>query len=87
MSYKMYKLLSDSKIDASAKAGMTAYDIRGYDYGLARDDTDITGIHHISVTLSDDGGYPSFTIPVSDLEVIGDAPFYTDMIAARKAGG
>lgn len=86
MAYKMYRLLADSKISPEVKAGAVVYDILGHDYGLASDDTRMTGVHHISVTTKEDGGYPSFTIPKEDLEEIGEAPFYTAMIAARKAG-
>lgn len=84
MAYKMYRLLADSKISPEVKTGAVVYDILGYDYGLARDDTMMTGVPHVSVTTDENGGYPSFTIPKADLEEIGDAPFYTAMIAARK---
>lgn len=46
------------------KAGDTVYDCKGHDYGLARDDTESTGVKHISVTLDPNGGYPFFTVPV-----------------------
>lgn len=52
------------------KAGETVYTQKGYDYGLARDDTNMTGIQHVSVTLNADGDYPGFTIPRDDLEVL-----------------
>lgn len=45
-------------------AGTKVYRCTRYDYGLASDDTRMTGILHISVTLNSDGDYPSFTIPV-----------------------
>lgn len=51
-------------------AGTIVYDLRGYDYGLASDDTRITGIHHVSVTLKPDGDYPSFTIQKNSLEIV-----------------
>ncbi len=65
-----YRMLKDSKLEPEAKAGSTVYSIRGYDYGLASDDTRMTGIKHVSVTLNPDGEYPSFTIPEADLEKI-----------------
>ena len=65
-----YKLLKDSDLQPDAKAGSTVYSIRGWDYGLASDDTRATAIHHTSVTLDPDGGYPSFTIPTNHLERI-----------------
>lgn len=66
-----FKLLKDSKLEPKATAGATVYEIRGWDYGIASDDTQITGIPHTSVTLDPEGGPPSFTIPVSHLERIG----------------
>jgi len=49
-------------------AGTIVYDPKGYDYGLAGDDTRITGIEHVSVTLDPEGGYPTFTIRKSSLK-------------------
>jgi hypothetical protein len=63
-----YKILKDSTLNKEAVAGTVVYSCSGYDYGLARDDTAITGIEHASVTLKRSGGYPSFTIPLEDLE-------------------
>ena len=57
-----YVMLTDSLIEPKAKAGTTVHSLRGYDYGLAADDTQITGHQHISVTLNEDGTYPSFTV-------------------------
>ena len=48
--------------------GTIVYDLRGHDYGLASDDTRHTGIEHVSVTLNEDGDYPSFTIHRKSLE-------------------
>lgn len=64
-----YKMLRDSLIEPKAKAGTIVYKQSGYDYGLAADDTRMTGIPHISVTLNPDGGYPGFTAPVT---ILGD---------------
>lgn len=70
-----YKLLKDREIrgELCAKAGTTVYEVTGYDYGLARDDSVYSGIPHISVTLDATGGYPSFTVPTCDLEKIEEA--------------
>jgi hypothetical protein len=65
-----YELLSDSKIEPNAKAGSIVYRVSGYDYGLSRDDTRMTGIEHVSVTFSPEGDYPSFTHPLSALKEI-----------------
>jgi hypothetical protein len=65
---KAYRMLRDSKLEPRATAGTAVYEQAGYDYGLSSDDTRITGIEHISVTLNEDGDYPGFTVPVHDLE-------------------
>ena len=63
----MYKLLEDR---FEYKAGITVYPSKKFDYGLASDDTDITGVHHISVSLTEDGDYPFITVPYKQLEKI-----------------
>jgi len=64
---KRYKLLKD-RFDYVA--GTIVFDQIGHDYGLASDDTEITGKEHITVTLNADEDYPGFTVPVSDLELL-----------------
>ncbi len=49
-------------------AGTIVYDCAQHDYGLASDDTRGFGIEHISVSLTEDGDYPFFTVPVVQLE-------------------
>lgn len=49
-------------------AGTIVYDFVHYDYGLASDDTRGFGHPHVSVTLDQAGGYPSFTVAERDLE-------------------
>ena len=61
MSYKLKKDRFEHK------TGTTVYDQSGHDYGLAHDDTMISGIEYITVTLNSDGSYPGFTVPVKDL--------------------
>jgi hypothetical protein len=63
-----YKLLKDSTIQSNAKAGMMVYTCKNPDYGVANHDTRMTGEKHISVTLDPEGGYPFFTVRVSNLE-------------------
>lgn len=63
-----YRMKSDSTLEPKATAGTIVYPIKGHDYGLASDDTRMTGVLHISVTLDKDGGYPSFTVPETALE-------------------
>lgn len=47
--------------------GATVYRCASYDYGCANDDTRMTGVQHVSVTLDPTGAYPFFTIPTEDL--------------------
>lgn len=63
MAIKQFVLLADSKIETKAKAGVTVYAFRKCDYGLASDDSRLSGVEHISVTFNEDGDYPSFTHP------------------------
>lgn len=65
MTTRRYRLRKDSSLNAGAKAGMIVLD-GGYDYGLAADDTAITGVPHTSVKLP--GVLAGFTIPIADLE-------------------
>jgi hypothetical protein len=62
-------MLKDSALEPKATAGATVY-AAGYDYGLASDDTEMTGIPHISVTLNSDGSYPFFTVAERDVEEV-----------------
>lgn len=50
-------------------AGTRVYDYHGIDYGLRREDEQMTGIAHNVVTLEKDGSGPFFTVPVTYLEV------------------
>ncbi len=59
MSVKKFEVVHGT----SPAVGTIVYKCAYHDYGLARDDTNHTGIEHISVTLKPDGDYPSFTIP------------------------
>jgi hypothetical protein len=72
MGYKSYRMKSDSTIEPSVKAGTIVYDLKGWDYGLANDDTRAFNREHTSVTLNSNGDHPSFTVPVEDLEVVED---------------
>lgn len=58
-----YELLCDSTIEKTAVKGTIVYYCRMADYGCASDDSRITGIEHVSVTLKEDGDYPFFTHP------------------------
>lgn len=51
-------------------AGTTVYECSVHDYGLARDDANLTGIEHKSVTLDPNGGWPTFSVPVRILREI-----------------
>jgi len=65
---KRYRLMKDATTNTEAVAGTVVYKCAKHDYGLASDDTRMTGVRHISVTLNPDGGYPFFTVPASDVE-------------------
>lgn len=65
-----YKIKESGTNSGNQPVGTIVYDLRGYDYGLASDDTRFTGIKHVSVTLNENGDYPSFTICESSLEKI-----------------
>jgi hypothetical protein len=67
-----FRVLREREIrgEVHAKAGTIVYGAKGYDYGLASDDSRATGLQHRSVTLKEDGDYPFFTIPERDLELI-----------------
>lgn len=64
--------VDESKMKTVAQAGDIVYAAKGWDYGLARDDTFETGVEHVSVTKNADGEPPSFTIPVMHLRLIDD---------------
>ena len=56
--------------------GTLVYHLRMHDYGMASDDTRMTGKQHSSMTLDPSGDYPSFTVADSDftpLEVPAEA--------------
>lgn len=67
-----YRLLREATTNSETKAGDIVYSCASHDYGLASDDSRMTGIPHVSVTLKSDGGYPFFTVPRRDLEVMPD---------------
>lgn len=65
------------------KAGTTVYSSKFHDYGLARDDTRITGVQHVSVTLNADGSYPFFTVPERDLVRVVDETVHPAIAAMQ----
>ena len=65
-----YKITKSGTNSGNFPAGTIVYDLRGHDYGIASDDTRMSGIEHVSVTLDPDGNYPSFTVVKDDLEKI-----------------
>lgn len=70
MTYRKYKMKLDSSIEPKVVKGTIVYDLKGWDYGSANEDTRVFGNKHKSVTLNSDGDYPYFTVPESILEVI-----------------
>jgi hypothetical protein len=55
-----YMVLVDSP---PFKAGEKVYRLMYADYGVANDDSRMTGVEHWSMTYSETGNYPSNTIP------------------------
>lgn len=56
--------------EVKADVGDTLYKCILPDYGNARNDTAATGIMHISCTKDRNGDYPTFTMPITHLQVI-----------------
>ncbi|RNJ49412.1 hypothetical protein [Methylocystis hirsuta] len=71
---KAYRMKEDRVVQGEvwARTGAIVYPIRGWDYGLASDDTRHSGVEHKSVTFKADGDYPSFTVPARMLEPLSD---------------
>jgi GH25 family lysozyme M1 (1,4-beta-N-acetylmuramidase) len=67
---KAYRIKRADRAASEVDVGTIVRHCTGHDYGCANDDTRETGIHHVSVTLDPEGGYPFFTIPREDLEVV-----------------
>lgn len=67
---KQFRIIREDRAAMEVEVGDIVYDSAKHDYGLANDDTRITGIEHVSVTFKEDGDYPFFTIPRADLEEI-----------------
>lgn len=67
---KKYELITSSRVNADAVSGTIVYEFTKCDYGLADDDTRLTGMEHRSVTLEPSGDYPSFTHTVSGMREI-----------------
>ena len=72
MKIKRYVITKAGTNSGDKPVGTIVYDLRGYDYGLASDDTRHTGVEHVSVTLNPEGDYPSFTIAKDSLRELID---------------
>ena len=66
-----FRLMRDSDHCPEARAGITVYSCILGTYGLAAQDTRMTGRRHRCVTLDPEGGYPFFTAPEADLVPLG----------------
>lgn len=62
---KVFRLMAER---FEHKPGTVVYRASRHDYGLSSDDTRMTGIEHVSVSLREDGDYPTFTVALRDLE-------------------
>jgi len=67
-----YRMKKDATTETKATAGTIVFACTKHDYGLARDDTRMTGVPHISVTMKSDGGYPFFTVPKDSVEEVAE---------------
>jgi hypothetical protein len=70
ISPKKFRIREDGTNAEGYPAGTICFDCIKHDYGLASDDTRMTGIEHVSVTLDPSGDWPSFTIRRSSLEEV-----------------
>ena len=70
MTIKKFKIIRADRAAMQVEVDDIVYDSVKHDYGLASDDTRITGIEHVSVTFKEDGDYPFFTIPRADLQEV-----------------
>lgn len=84
---RIFVLTKDYHTSESAKAGTIVYELMKSDYGLACDDSNATGVHHVSVTLNHDGDYPSFTYPFHLLEEIKQVENNQIMIEGKTYAG
>jgi hypothetical protein len=63
-----FRVLKQSKLEKRAKPGTIVYGCLQCDYGCANQDSRHFKKPYASFTLKEDGGYPFFTMPVSDVE-------------------
>ena len=70
MKPKKFRIKNSGTNSKDYPAGTICYDLLMHDYGLASDDSRITGVEHVSVTLDETGDWPSFTVVKSDLEPV-----------------
>ena len=66
-----FRLMRGSHLCPEARAGTTVYSCLLGTYGLAAQDTRMTGRPHRSVTLDPEGEYPFFTVPDANLLPLG----------------
>lgn len=71
MARKSWEITERGTNSGGHPVGTIVYDPTGHDYGLASDDSRITGVEHVSVTLDPGGAYPTFTIRKSSLKEQG----------------
>lgn len=71
---KAYTVKRADRAASTVEVGDTVYYCKGHDYGCANDDSRMTGIEHVSVTINEDGDYPFFTIPRADISPLPASP-------------
>jgi hypothetical protein len=64
---KVYRL---TRYHLGHPEGTLLYPFSGYDYGCSSDDTLATGVHHFSLSLDPNGGYPCLSVSLNDIEEV-----------------
>ena len=50
--------------------GTLVYSCKVYDFNLAEEDTQESGLYHLSVSTNPGGGYPVFTVQPNELDIV-----------------
>ena len=65
-----FTVISNHRSSIPISIGDIVYKCTKSDHGVARHDSRISGIKFISVTLSESGNYPFFTIAIEDIQEV-----------------
>lgn len=81
----VYLVQRSSAREPAAARGALVYEVLDGDFGMADEDTVLTGRPHVSVTLDPDGKGPTFTMPVRHLRVVRRPEEAAEMAQMRAA--